>query len=78
MLLGPREGGLIGVGVVGSYEALTPIIAKYRGEAVQIYFPYPRALTGNPKGNTFMRMLVMVFNREGLAHAAPRDYEPSS
>jgi hypothetical protein len=68
--LGPRDGGLIGVGVVGSYEALAPLIAKYRGDAVQIYFPYPRALVGIPKGNTFMRMLVMVFNREGLARAA--------
>jgi hypothetical protein len=68
--LGPREGGLIGIGVVGSYEALAPLIAKYRGDAAQIYFPYPRALTGIPKGNTFMRMLVIVFNREGLARAA--------
>ncbi len=47
--LGPRDGGLIGVGVVGSYEALAPRIAKYRDGAVQIYFPYPRALAGNPK-----------------------------
>jgi hypothetical protein len=70
--LGPRDGGLIGVGVVGSYDALKPLIAKYRDDAVQIYFPYPRALEGNPKGNTFMRMLVMVFNREGLARAAAR------
>jgi hypothetical protein len=56
--LGPRDGGLIGVGVVGSYDALAPLIAKYRGDAVQIYFPYPRSLAINPKGNTFMRMLV--------------------
>ena len=68
--LGPRDYGLIGVGVVGSYEALAPLIAKYRGDAVQIYFPYPRALAGNPKGDTFMRMLVIVFNRDGLARAA--------
>jgi hypothetical protein len=61
---------LIGVGVVGSYDALTPLIAKYRSDAVQIYFPYPRVLAGNPKGNTFMRMLVIVFNREGLARVA--------
>ncbi len=73
--LGPRDGGLIGVGVVGSYEALKPLIAKYRGNAVQIYFPYPRALAGNPKGNTFMRMLVIVFNREGLARAAAASVE---
>jgi hypothetical protein len=70
--LGPRDGGLIGVGVVGSYEALTPLITKYREDAAQIYFPYPRALAVNPKGNTFMRMLVIVFNREGLARAAAR------
>jgi hypothetical protein len=73
--LGPRDGGLIGVGVVGSYDALAPLIAKYRDGAVQIYFPYPRALAGNPKGNTFMRMLVIVFNREGLARAAAASME---
>ncbi len=32
--------------------------------------PLGCGLVGIPKGNTFMRMLVMVFNREGLAHAA--------
>jgi hypothetical protein len=73
--LGPRDGGLIGIGVVGSYEALTPLIAKHREDAVQIYFPYPRALTGNPKGDTFMRMLVIVFDRDGLARAAAASVE---
>jgi hypothetical protein len=66
---------LIGVGVVGSYDALKPLIAKYQGDAVQVYFPYPRALVVNPKGNTFMRMLVIVFNREGLARAAAPSVE---
>jgi hypothetical protein len=51
---------------------LTPLIAKYRDDAIQIYFPYPRALTGNPKGDTFMRMLVIAFNRDGLARAAAK------
>jgi hypothetical protein len=72
LYLGPAGDGLIGVGVVGSLEALRPLIAKYRGDAAHIYFPYPRELTDAPRGDTFMRQLVMVFDRNGLARAFAR------
>ena len=69
LYLGPWESAAIAVGVVGSYEALTPIIAKYRRDAARVFFPYPKELKGVPAGDTFMRLLVMVFDRRGLEHA---------
>jgi hypothetical protein len=72
LYLGALDGGLVGVGVVGSIDALRPVIAKYRGDAVRIYFPYPREFTDPPRGDTFMRQLVMAFNRDGLARASTK------
>jgi len=72
LILGPWKDDRIQVGVVGSYEALTPLIADYRADAAEVYFPFPRPLMGPPRGNTFMRKLVLVFDRAGLAHAAKR------
>ena len=36
------------VGVVGSYEALKQLIADYRADAAEVYFPFPRPLAGPP------------------------------
>jgi hypothetical protein len=72
LILGPWKDDRIEAGVVGSYEALRPLIADYRADAAEIYFPFPRALTGPPKGNTFMRKLGLVFDRAGLERAAKR------
>jgi hypothetical protein len=72
LILGPWKTDRIQVGVVGSYEALKTLIADYRADAAEIYFPFPRPLTGTPKGNTFMRKLVMVFEPAGLKRAARR------
>lgn len=70
LYLGPWKDAAIAVGVVGSYEALAPTIGKYRQDAARVFFPYPKELNGVPTGDTFMRLLVMVFDRRGLAHAA--------
>jgi hypothetical protein len=70
--MGPSDSAKIMIGLVGSYDALKPVISDYSADAVQVYFPYPRPLSGTPKGNTFMRKLVMVFDREGLDRAAHR------
>jgi len=70
LFLGALGDGLIGVGVVGSYDALRPLIAEYRADAARIYFPYPRDLSDPPYGNTFMRLLVIAFDRGGLVRAA--------
>ena len=72
LYLGALGGGLVGVGVVGSIDALRPLIAKYRADAARIYFPYPRELTDPPRGDTFMRQLVLAFDRDGLARAAAK------
>lgn len=79
LFLGALGNGQIGVGVVGSYEALRPLIAKYRADAARIYFPYPHVLAGPPHGDTFMRQLVIAFDRDGFARAAAstRDEPPS-
>ena len=70
LILGPWKNDRIQVGVVGSYDTLTPLIADYRADAAEVYFPFPHPLTGTPKGNTFMRKLVMVFEPAGLKRAA--------
>jgi hypothetical protein len=72
LILGPWKNDRIQVGVVGSYEALKPLIADYRCDAAEAYFPFPRPLTDEPKGNTFMRKLVLIFDRTGLQRAAHR------
>ena len=61
LFLGPLDDGTIGVGVVGSYQALQLLIEHYRPIAATVYFPYPKELTGPPAGDTFMRLLVMSF-----------------
>jgi hypothetical protein len=64
--------------VVGTYEGLTPVIAKYRSNAGQVFFPYPKELEGVPAGDTFMRLLVMLFDPTGLAHAAAQAAESTA
>jgi hypothetical protein len=75
LYLGPwqdlqRKDVMIAVGVVGSYDAVAPLLAKYRASAARVFFPYPKELTGLPRGDTFMRLLVIVFERDALARAA--------
>lgn len=72
LYLGVLADGSVGVGVVGSFDALRPLLAKYRGDAAGIYFPYPRELTDPPHGDTFMRQLMLAFDRDGLARAAAK------
>ncbi|HLX36365.1 MAG TPA: hypothetical protein VKR29_01140, partial [Candidatus Binataceae bacterium] len=72
LILGPWANDRIQVGVVGSYLALKSLIGDFRPDAAEVYFPFPRSLDGAPKGNTFMRKLVMIFDRDGLARAAAK------
>jgi hypothetical protein len=72
LILGPWPNDRIQVGIVGSYAALQALIADYRADAAEVYFPFPRPLSGAPRGNTFMRKLVVVFDRAGLTRAAAR------
>jgi hypothetical protein len=61
LYLGPWKDGQVAIGVVGSYEALAPLVGQYRGSASGIYFPFPKPLRDGPSGDTFMRLLVMTF-----------------
>jgi hypothetical protein len=70
LYLGPWSSNRIALGVVGTYEALQPLIAKYDTESAQVFFPFPRQFTQPLQGDTFMRLLVMVFDRQGLMRAA--------
>ena len=72
LYLGNLGDGLIGIGVVGSWEGLQPVLAKYRDDAARIFFPFPRELAGSPHGDTFMRQLVIAFSRDGLQRAAAK------
>jgi hypothetical protein len=69
LYLGPWNGNKVAVGVVGTYWGLQPVIGQYRAAASEVFLPYPRRLTESRRGDTFM-LLVMVFDRSGLAQAA--------
>ncbi|HXR26200.1 MAG TPA: hypothetical protein VN742_12610, partial [Candidatus Binataceae bacterium] len=71
LYLGSWAGGGVAVGIVGSYEAVQPLIAKYRPRAAKIFFPYPKELNGEPTGDTFLRLLVIVFDRATLLGTPP-------
>jgi hypothetical protein len=69
LYLGPAGSDQVGVGVVGSYEGIQPVIARYRAAATEILFPFPKKLIEPPRGDTFMRLLVMIFDRKGVISA---------
>ncbi|MGH7813739.1 MAG: hypothetical protein ACREQI_07010 [Candidatus Binataceae bacterium] len=59
--------GTVMIGLFGSYSNLEPSVARYRGAAVHIYFPYPSDLTGlgtpAPPADKWA-LMVMEFDRE--------------
>ncbi len=57
-----------GVGVMGTYRALKPVIDDYRRDAYKIFFPAPRVLGPEAK-NEGRGFLLMVFDTDGLARA---------
>lgn len=69
VLLGPAGADGIEVGLEDSYRALEPIIRRYGPVSSRSYFPYPARMTA---GSTPREpaMLLMVFDRAGLARAA--------
>ena len=70
--IGPWINGEASVGVEGSYDAIRPLIDKYRGSASQIFFPYPEQLSGTSEKAGGSALLVMVFDRVQLSRAAAR------
>ncbi len=78
LFLGALPDGTVGVGVVGTWAGLAPIAARYRAVAARIYFPYPHVLGAQPRGDTFMRLMVVAFSRAALAASAPPLNAPPS
>ena len=72
LYLGPWPNGRVAVGLVGSYEALKPLIDQYRSRASAILFPFPRPLADPPQGDTFMRLIVFVFDRATVINPVPQ------
>ena len=68
LYLGPWPQDRVAIGIVGSYDALRPLITRYQIRAAETYFPFPRMLEGTPTGDNFMRLMVMVFDRKALAN----------
>ena len=73
LYLGPWQNQQIAIGVVGSYATLQPLIDQYRSRAKAVFFPFPKDLKDAPRGDTFLRLLVMVFDRSTLIDSTPRD-----
>jgi hypothetical protein len=57
-----------GVGVMGTYDAMKPVIDDYRRDAYKIFFPAPRILAPEAKDEG-RGLLLMVFDTDGLARA---------
>jgi hypothetical protein len=52
----------IGVGIVGSYDNIKPALDKYKAQAEEIFFPYPKRLLPKEKVSPDSNgQLIMVF-----------------
>jgi hypothetical protein len=81
-VLGPGAPNGIAVGIEGRYDAFEPIIRSYGADATRIYFPYPALFVAGsaPQGEPAMHkssMMVMTFDRAGLARAASAAQAPA-
>jgi len=69
--LGHAGNEYLGIGVTGTYEGLEPIIKNYNRDAFRVYFPAPEILAAGTRDNG-RGLLLMVFDRDGLARAVTR------
>jgi hypothetical protein len=70
VMLGPAASNGIAVGIEGRPDALQPIIRNYGTDAIRIYFPYPTPISSASALRETSSMMVMTFDRAGLARAA--------
>ncbi len=77
LFLGPLPDNAIGVGVVGTWDALAPLARQYQAAGNRVYFPYPHRLGAAPRGDLFMRLMVVAFSPDGLAAAMPPPLPPT-
>ena len=62
--LGPWGGSGVGVGIVGDYEDLEPLVRCYGPNAAEIFFPFPAKLADGPKQGT--GQLLFTFTPQAL------------
>ena len=53
------KGECFGVGIVGDLDSVKPIIDKYKSDALQIFFPYPKVY--DPASSSGTGQLLMIF-----------------
>jgi hypothetical protein len=70
--IGPWKDRGVTLGITGSYEALKPVIEKYRGDTSRIYFPFPTELRDRAIVPDGTYVIMMMFDRAGLARAAAK------
>ncbi len=69
--LGRVGNAYLGVGVTGSYTSLKPIIDNFGRDASRVYFPAPKIFASETSVES-RGLLLMVFDRDGLARAVSR------
>jgi hypothetical protein len=68
--LGPYRDNMVAIGLVGSSAAIQPLLGKYASDAAAVYFPYPDRLADFARSGDTREVLLMAFERQGLARAA--------
>jgi hypothetical protein len=66
--LGLWGDSMVGVGIVGDYEDLRPLVQHYGPDASDIFFPFPAKLADGPRKGR--GQLLIVFTRQGIRRAA--------
>jgi hypothetical protein len=61
---------MVGVGIVGDYEDLRPLVQHYGPDAAEIFFPFPAKLADDPKQGK--GQLLIIFTPQGLERAASK------
>ena len=77
LFLGPLPNDAVGVGVVGTWDALASLARLYQAAGNPVYFPYPHRLGAQPRGDRFMRLMVVGFSPAELAIAKPPPLPPA-
>lgn len=67
-----EPGGLVSIGIMGTYAALRPLMDRYGADAREVYFPspFPLGRISPPTGSVYYHKLVITFDRNGLDRAA--------
>jgi hypothetical protein len=70
------KGGLINLGIFGSYQDLNFLIHDYGPDAVDIFFPFPKRLSKRRRRGD--GMLLITFTPDGVRRAASKAKNPGA